>query len=118
AGGAGMQITKYSATGAVLWTNVYPQGDYIYRLALDSEDNVIAIGPDYSGSSANWITIKVSPAGALVWSGTYDALVANNEIPAFVMLDSLDNVYVTGVGGPEVVPANGSRYMRMVTVKY
>jgi hypothetical protein len=53
-----------------------------------------------------------------VWSATYDALIANNEIPSFVALDSLDNVYVTGVGGPEVVAANGSRYMRMVTVKY
>ena len=117
-GGAGMQITKYSATGVVLWTNVYPQGDYIYRLALDSQGNVIATGPDYSGYYANWVTLKVSPAGALVWSATYDALIANNEIPAFVALDSLDNVYVTGVGGPEVVAANGSRYMRMVTVKY
>src|SRR6185503_19188263 len=37
---------------------------------------------------------------------------------AYVTVDSLDNVYVTGVGGPEVVAANGSRYMRMVTVKY
>ena len=118
AGGLGMQITKYSATGVVLWTNVYPQGDYIYRLALDSQGNVIATGPDYSGYYANWITMKVSPAGALVWSATYDALIANNEVPAFVALDSLDNVYVTGVGGPEVVAANGSRYMRMVTVKY
>jgi len=118
AGGLGMQITKYSATGVVLWTNVYPQGDYIYRLALDSQGNVIATGPDYSGYYANWVTLKVSPAGALVWSATYDALIANNEIPAFVALDSLDNVYVTGVGGPEVVAANGSRYMRMVTLKY
>ena len=118
AGGAGMQITKYSATGVVLWTNVYPQGDYIYRLALDSQGNVIATGPDYSGYYANWITMKVSPAGALVWSATYDALTANNEVPAYVALDPLDNVYVTGVGGPEVVAANGSRYMRMVTVKY
>jgi hypothetical protein len=117
-GGAGMQITKYSATGFVQWTNVYPQGDYIYRLALDSQGNVIATGPDYSNYYANWITMKVSPAGALVWSATYDALIANNEIPSFVALDSLDNVYVTGVGGPEVVAANGSRYMRMVTVKY
>ena len=118
AGGLGMQITKYSAIGAVRWTKVYPQGDYIYRLALDSQGNVIATGPDYSGYYANWITLKVSPAGAIVWSATYDALTANNEIPAFVALDSLDNVYVTGVGGPEVVWANGSRFMRMVTVKY
>jgi hypothetical protein len=118
AGGAGMQITKYSTTGVVLWTNLYPHGDYIHRLALDTQGNVIATGPDYSGSYANWITIKVSPAGALLWSATYDALIANNEIPAFVALDALDNVYVTGVGGPEVVAANGSRYMRMVTLKY
>ncbi|HEU4928065.1 MAG TPA: hypothetical protein VFT24_13485 [Vicinamibacterales bacterium] len=118
AGGLGMQITKYSATGAVQWTNVYPQGDYIYRLALDSLGNVIATGPDYSNYYANWVTLKVAPSGALLWAATFDALTANNEVPAFVALDSLDNVYVTGVGGPEVVAANGSRYMRMVTVKY
>jgi len=118
AGGAGMQITKYSATGAVQWTNVFPQGDYIYRLALDSQGNVIATGPDYSNYYANWVTLKVAPSGALLWSATFDALTANNEVPAFVALDPLDNVYVTGVGGPEVVAANGSRYMRMVTLKY
>ncbi len=118
AGGLGMQITKYSATGVVQWTNVYPQGDYIYRLAVDSLGNVIATGPDYSTYYANWVTMKVAPSGALRWSATFDALTANNEVPAFVALDPLDNVYVTGVGGPEVVAANGSRYMRMVTVKY
>ena len=118
AGGMGMQITKYSATGVVQWTNVYPQGDYIYRLAVDSLGNVIATGPDYSAYYANWVTMKVAPSGALRWSATFDALTANNEVPAFVALDPLDNVYVTGVGGPEVVAANGSRYMRMVTVKY
>jgi hypothetical protein len=62
--------------------------------------------------------MKVSPAGALVWSASYDALIANNEVPAYVALDPFDNVSVTGVGGPEVIAANGSRYMRMVTVKY
>ncbi len=118
AGGLGMQITKYSATGVALWTNVYPQGDYIYRLAVDSLGNVIATGPDYSTYYANWVTMKVAPSGALLWSATFDALTANNEVPAFVALDALDNVYVTGVGGPEVVLANGSRFMRMVTLKY
>jgi hypothetical protein len=118
AGGAGMQITKYSATGVLQWTRIYPQGDYIYRLAVDSLGNVIAIGPDYTNYYANWVTIKVAPSGALLWSATYDALTANNEIPAFLALDAHDNAYVTGVGGPEVVLANGSRYMRMVTLKY
>ena len=118
AGGLGMQIRKYSAAGALLWTNVYPQGDYIHRLALDSLGNVIATGPAYDPYYANWVTMKVAPSGALLWSATYDALTANHEVPAFVTLDSLDNVYVTGVGGPEVVLPNGSRFMRMATVKY
>ena len=100
AGGAGMQITKYSAQGAVLWTNVYPQGDYIYRLALDSQGNVIATGPDYSNYYANWVTMKVAPAGALLWSATFDALTANNEIPAFVALDSLGQRLRHGRGRP------------------
>ena len=117
-GNAGMQITKYSATGVLLWTNVYPQGDYIFRLALDSQGNVIAIGPDYTPYYANWVTLKVAPSGALMWSATFDGLTGNHEVPAFVALDSLDNLYVTGQGGPYVVAANGSRYMRMVTVKY
>ena len=118
AGGLGMQITKYSAAGAVQWTNVFAQGDYIYRLALDSLGNVVATGPDYSNYYSNWITLKVTPAGALLWTATYDALGANNEIPSFVALDPLDNVYVTGAGGPAVVLANGSSYMQMVTLKY
>ena len=80
--------------------------------------SVIATGPDYSTYYANWVTMKVAPSGALLWSATFDALTANNEVPAFVALDPLDNVYVTGVGGPEVVLANGSRFMRMVTLKY
>jgi len=99
AGGLGMQITRYSATGVVQWTNVYPQGDYIHRLAVDSQGNVIATGPDYNPYYANWVTMKVAPSGALLWSATFDALIANNEVPAFVALDSFDNVYVTGVGG-------------------
>jgi len=98
-GGLGMQITRYSATGVVQWTNVYPQGDYIHRLAVDSQGNVIATGPDYNPYYANWVTMKVAPSGALLWSATFDALIANNEVPAFVALDSFDNVYVTGVGG-------------------
>jgi len=118
AGGLGMQITKYSATGAVDWTKVYPQGDYIYRLAIDSKGNVIATGPDYSAYYANWVTMKVAPGGTLLWSATFDALTANDEVPAYIALDRLDNVYVTGVGGPEVVLPTGSRFMRMVTLKY
>jgi hypothetical protein len=114
----GMQITKYSAAGAALWTNVFSPGDYIHRLALDSLGNVIAIGPDYSNYYADWVTMKVAPSGVRLWSRTFSALTANNEVPAFVAIDPLDNVYVTGVGGPAYVLANGSSYMQMVTLKY
>jgi len=118
AGGMGMQIAKYSAAGAALWTNVFSPGDYIHRLALDSLGNVIAIGPDYSNYYADWVTMKVAPTGVRLWSRTFSALTANNEIPGFVALDPLDNVYVTGVGGPAHVLANGSSFMQMVTLKY
>ena len=105
----GMQITKYSATGVVQWTNVYPQGDYIYRLALDSLGNVIATGPDYSTYYANWVTMKVAPNGALLWSATFDALTAttrsrrsSRSIPSTTSMSR-------AMGGPEVVAANGSQ---------
>jgi hypothetical protein len=118
AGGMGMQIAKYSATGVVQWTNVYSPGDYILRLALDSLGNVIATGPDYSNYYADWVTMKVAPTGVRLWSRTFDALSANNEVPGFVALDPFDNVYVTGVGGPAYTLANGSSFMQMVTLKY
>jgi hypothetical protein len=119
AGGNGMQLIKYSASGVVQWTNVFSPGDYIHRLALDSLGNVIAIGPDYGTSYyANWVTMKVAPNGTRLWSRTFDGLDGNNEIPNFVAVDPFDSVYVTGVGGPAVTLANGSRYMRMVTLKY
>jgi hypothetical protein len=118
-GGAGMQIRKYSPTGVLQWTNLYSPGDYIHRLALDSLGNVIAIGPDYGTSYyANWVTMKVAPNGAKLWSNTFSGLDGNNEIPNFVAVDRSDNVYVTGSGGPFVTAANGSRYLQMVTLKY
>jgi hypothetical protein len=118
-GGAGMQIRKYSPTGVLQWTNLYSPGDYIHRLALDSLGNLIAIGPDYGTSYyANWVTLKVAPTGALLWSRVFDGLDGNDEIPNFVAVDPFDNVYVTGKGGPAVALANGSRYAQMVTLKY
>ena len=119
AGGGGMQLWKYSSTGALLWTNVYSPGDYIHRLALDSLGNVLAIGPDYGTSYyANWVTMKVDPNGTRLWSRTFDGLDGASEIPNFVALDPFDAVYVTGMGGPVVIAANGSQYLRMVTLKY
>jgi hypothetical protein len=118
AGGGGMQLSKYSATGIVQWTNVFSPGDYIHRLALDSLGNVIATGPDYGAYYANWVTMKVAPDGVRLWSRTFDGLEGNHEIPAFIAVDRFDSVFVTGVGGPAVTLANGSSYMRMVTLKY
>ena len=119
AGATGMQLRKYSPTGVLQWTNVYSPGDYIHRLALDSLGNVLAIGPDYGTSYyANWVTMKVDPNGTRLWSRTFDGLDGNNEIPNFVAVDPFDAVYVTGMGGPVVIAANGSQYLRMVTLKY
>ena len=119
AGGGGMQLSKYSATGVVQWTNLFSPGDYIHRLALDSLGNVIATGPDYgSGYYANWVTMKVAPSGARLWSRIFDGLDGNNEIPAFVAVDPFDSIYVTGAGGPAVSLDNGSSFVRMVTLKY
>ena len=119
AGGAGMQLRKYSPTGVLQFTNVYSPGDYIHRLALDSLGNVIAIGPDYGTSYyANWVTMKVAPNGVRQWVRIFDGLDGNNEIPNFVAVDPFDNVYVTGTGGPAVIAANGSQYLQMVTLKY
>ncbi|MDZ4701122.1 MAG: PKD domain-containing protein [Rhodothermales bacterium] len=119
ASGVQMGITKYSATGNLLWANTYPGnvGDW---MGIDSQGNILSTGyasPLPGKAYLDWMTNKISPSGTLLWSNRYDQHTFNDEYPRFLRIGSDDAVYVTGTGGPG--PASGNvSYLKTVTLKY
>ena len=111
-----MAIAKFGAAGEQLWVKSYSVGDRAYRVRVDGQGNVVATGIDQAGYT-DWMTIKTSANGSLLWSQRYDGGRNNSEIPNMLLLDASDAVYVTGTGGPN--PSTGTiSYLKGVVVKY
>lgn len=111
ASGLGCLTIKYSSTGALLWSRTY--SDYIsvsgpITLAVDGSGNVFVVGSISSNGqyAGEYLTIKYSSAGALLWTRRYKGpgTGAGNWANG-VAVDASGNVYVTGqsagTGGSE-----------------
>jgi sugar lactone lactonase YvrE len=94
---------KYSPEGRQLWARWHYEGgneDKPRALAVDSQGNVYVCGPDvsffpgFSGNYFNFLTIKYSPDGQLLWSSKYKG--QSMAYPTAMTLDGQGNVYVTG----------------------
>jgi hypothetical protein len=73
-------------------TNFWP-----YGVAVDSEDNIIAVGrtSEDTAGGTDAIVFKISSSGELIWSINYgDA--GENQYFRNVCVDSSDNIYVCG----------------------
>lgn len=111
-----MAIAKFDAAGNQSWTKSYSVGDRTFRVAVDSQGNVVATGMDVV-SYMDWMTIKTDSDGNLLWWRRYDGGRHNDEIANMLVLDASDAVYVTGTGGPNPGMGNLS-YLKGVVVKY
>lgn len=111
-----MAIVKFDAAGNQLSIKSYGVGDRTTRVRVDGQGNVVATGIDQAGY-LDWITIKTDANGNLLWSRRYDGGRNNDEIPAMLVLDASDAVYVTGTGGPNPSMGNVS-YLKGVIAKY
>jgi hypothetical protein len=110
-----MTIVKFGPAGGTLWTRSYAAGDFIYRMAVDHAGNVVAAG--VVDLYLDWLTLKVAPNGAPVWSQRYSATDGDDEVPAFVSIDTANAIYVTGRAGP-IPPGPGVSLLMMTTIKY
>jgi hypothetical protein len=110
-----MTIVKLGAGGNVLFVRSYTDGEFVYRMAVDSQGNVVAAG--VKDTYFNWVTLKVEPDGDRLWSQVYDGFGANDERPFFLTIDRFDDIYVTGDGGP-APPGSTISNTRAITVKY
>jgi Fibronectin type III domain len=110
-----MTIVKLAANGALLFIRSYTDGEFVYRMAVDSQGNVVAAG--VKDVYFNWVTLKVEADGDRLWSQVYDGFGANDERPFFLTIDRFDDIYVTGDGGP-APPGSTISNTQAVTVKY
>ena len=110
-----MTIVKLDANGNLLFIRSYTDGDSVYRMAVDSQGNVVAAG--VKDTWFNWVTLKVEPDGDRLWSQVYDGFGANDERPFFLTIDRFDDIYVTGDGGP-APPGSIVSNTQAITVKY
>ena len=97
---------KYSPNGDELWVRRYdgPNGwDGANALAIDSAGNVYVSGYSRSGTHEDYITIKYSPDGDILWQMRYDGPTHYNDVGYAMVIDDKANVYVTGrsFGGNE-----------------
>ncbi|MDY6834605.1 MAG: SBBP repeat-containing protein [Chloroflexota bacterium] len=93
---------NYSITANfVKWKVRYDSGegddDQVSAMVTDSEGNIYITGKSKDGEG-NWdyVTVKYDGDLAQVWVKTYDGTGGDTDKAADIVLDSNDNVYVTG----------------------
>jgi hypothetical protein len=115
-----MTLVKFDSAGNQLFIRSYPDGDWIHRMVVDLQGNVVAAGIDQSATTGytDWITLKVAPDGARLWAQRYDEHDNNDERPWFIDANPSGAVYVTGEAGPAPPGSPSISNMQMTTVKY
>jgi len=110
---------KYSNDGMPLWTNVFPGPDYqggnVPRVVADVSGNVFITGgsPGAEGANADFTIVKISAAGAPLWTNRFFEINSNNAAPGGTAVDSAGNFYFAGhAGGP------AGTNIDFVTLKY
>jgi uncharacterized delta-60 repeat protein len=85
------------------WTANYPgtavKGAYLTAMVLDAQGNVYVTGysTETNSGSQDYVTLKYSPTGALLWRAVYNGPVGNGaDLATAMAVDSAGNVYVTG----------------------
>ena len=90
-----------SSTGAFTWVRRYARAagkdDIATDVVIDSGGNAIVCGTTENAAEFTaWVVRKYSSAGKLRWTWTYDGSAAHADAPVEMVVDSRDNIYVTG----------------------
>jgi hypothetical protein len=108
---------KYSSAGVPLWTRRYSapgdQADVPEAIAVDHSGNVFVTGSSIgSFNNQDYLTVKYSGAGVLLWTSRYDQAGAQDEANA-IAVDSNNNVIVTGCS-----VGSDNNWRHYTTIKY
>ena len=112
---------KYAASGQQLWAARYDEAAIgrAAKVVVDATGNVYVSGTGTNSAGGNrqdFITLKYSGNGTLLWSNRFDGGMRRRDYAADVAVDAAGNVYVTGTSDP------GGRlesdFGELATVKY
>jgi len=98
AGGLDALISKYDSSGTLIWDRTLggTGGDLFYSAAVDSADNIIAVGYTASDGAGNndCLIAKYDSSGALLWDRTLGG--ADTDLFFGLSVDSADNIIAVG----------------------
>ncbi len=94
---------KYNTDGEEIWNVTYNGGiDYAWDLALDSNDNIIVFGLNFSSITNeenfnfDFHLIKYNKDGIKQWNKSYLWENVNGSFPGGIAIDSNNNIILTG----------------------
>ena len=122
---SGFQVNKYDALFNGLWFQTIPARGAATRVAVDTLGNIVLSGPVNAATGLltvmlyDWLTVKLSPQGTLLWSAGWGDPITN-DVPNALALGADGSVNVTGLGTLAVTSASGftSTVGSTVTLKY
>jgi len=97
---------KYNHSGELMWDAVFDGGknDYVWDIAVDSQDNIIVYGFNYSLEGGEvtdfdftFFLIKYDNSGVELWNKTI--AFTNDCYPGGIAVDSQDNIIMTAGRG-------------------
>lgn len=94
-------VLKYNNNGNLLWDKRYSSpgnfADEPRSITTDNSGNVYVCGRVWMGTNGDdFVTLKYSPTGDLLWSKTYNGTGNNNDQANSIIADNSGNVFVTG----------------------
>lgn len=94
-------LLKYSPEGVLQWEARYKRTDVSFNsptaMAVNDSGEVYLTGVNNAGYDDAFLTVKYERDGNLQWVETYDSV--GNDVPYGLVLDTLGNIYVSGVSG-------------------
>jgi hypothetical protein len=113
-----IMLLKYDLAGNLVWQKFYDFGNSEYGklINIDSHSNIFITGfGTLPGEFPGWLTVKVDPAGNLLWYNRFKLNQSWEEYPYFALTGPEDELYVTGNVG---VASGGTTYHGLETVRY
>lgn len=113
-------LIKLNADGDTVWTNIYngPGNgpDEAIAMTIDADGNCFVTGYQKgSGTGYDFITLKYSSAGAILWNTTYNFSSNEFDQSNTIAVDDAGNVFIAGQSDKDATLINNDDY---VVIKY
>lgn len=92
------RIEKLSPEGELIFSlryNISEYMDILNKIAIDSRDNILAVGYDFSPGDAEWRAIKLDPQGNRIWDFSFNPGPGFDELVG-AGFDSNNNMIIGG----------------------